>query len=413
MTQYKVRIVGHQWARDAHLLKDFLGRNRIPFAWLDVDRGDGASSMLAVHDLTEARLPVVILEDGSTLEDPSVADLAEAMGMHRHADSTYYDVAIIGAGPAGLAAAVYAASEGLSTVVVEREAPGGQAGTSSRIENYLGFPDGISGGDLAEAALRQALKFGAEVLYPVDAEAAQFDAHYKHLRLSDGTEITTRAVVVATGVSYRTLHGPGMSELNGAGVYYGAATTEAAAAADRHVYVVGAGNSAGQGALYFAKFAKRVTMFVHGESLAATMSQYLIDQLDSNPRIEVIPRRGVVAALGSEHLEAIRVENLDGGATEDIPADFLFVFIGAEPEIDWLDGQLAVDDKGFVYTGRDIPIEQVDWPLERAPFHLEASIPGVFVAGDLRHGSIRRVAGGVGEGSTSIQLVHRYLAETD
>lgn len=413
MTGTKVRIIGHQWARDAHLLKDFLGRNRIPFAWLDIDRGGRATSLLDAHELGGARLPVVIFGDGSTLEDPSVAELAEAMGMHRHADNTYYDVAVVGAGPAGLAAAVYAASEGLSTVVIEREAPGGQAGTSSRIENYLGFPDGISGGDLAEAALRQATKFGAEVLYPVDAESVDLGAHYKHVYLSDGTEITVRALVLATGVSYRTLHGPGLSELNGAGVYYGAATTEAAAAADRHVYVVGAGNSAGQGALYFARFAGRVTIFVRGESLAATMSQYLIDQLDADPKIEVMPQHRVVAALGSDHLEAIRVEDLSSGDVEDLPAEFLFVFIGAEPEVEWLGGQLALDKRGFVLTGEDVPIDEVDWPLERAPFHLEASVPGVFVAGDLRHGSIRRVAGGVGEGSTSIQLVHRYLADTN
>ncbi len=409
----KVQIIGHQWARDVHLLKDFLGRNRVPFAWLDLDRGRKGQAILVQRNLESARLPVVLLSGGVVLEDPSVPDLAEAMGMHRHADNRYYDVAIIGAGPAGLAAAVYAASEGLSTLVVEREAPGGQAGTSSRIENYLGFPDGISGGELAAAALQQAKKFGAEVLFPVEATAGVLGPHFKELSLSDGSEITTRAMVIATGVSYRTLHGPGMSQLNGAGVYYGAATTEAASAQNRHVFLVGAGNSAGQGALYFSRFASGVTMFIRGPSLAATMSQYLIDQLDAEPKIEIIPHRRVVAALGDDHLEAIRVENVESGVTEDLPADFLFVFIGAEPDVAWLGDQVMVDERGFVLTGSDIPLDDAGWPLDRSPHYLEASIPGVFAAGDIRHGAIRRVAGGVGEGSTTIQLVHRYLAETE
>lgn len=409
-----IRVVGHQWARDAHAIKDFLGRNQIPFRWLDLDRNREAGRVLQSEGLEGAALPVVLLRDGTSLADPSIETLAEHLGMHVHADRRYYDVAIVGAGPAGLAAAVYGASEGLATVLIEREAPGGQAGTSSRIENYLGFPTGVSGADLARRALTQARRFGAEVLTPVEVTKLATTDGYKVLSLSDGSSVTCRAVVVATGVSYRHLTAEGLERLTGAGVYYGAATTEALAAEGRHVYVVGAANSAGQGAKYFAKFAERVTMIVRGPDLSAHMSRYLIDQIEETPNIDVIPLHHVTRALGDEHLEALELENVDTGERREVAAEFLFIFIGAQPSHDWLGDAVACDEHGYIVTGPDLLVDNRlpdEWPLARHPFHLETSSPGIFATGDVRHGSIRRVAGAVGEGSTAIQLIHRYLAE--
>lgn len=407
--EHPIRVIGHRWAKDTHITKDFLGRNRIPFAWLDIDHGRKATELLASLDMPGATLPLVVMSDGTVLQDPTIDELAEHLGMHTHADATYYDLAIVGGGPAGLAAAVYGASEGLSTVMIEAEAPGGQAGTSSRIENYLGFPDGISGGDLAERALAQARRLGAEVLTPLAVTAMSVKEHYKTLALSDGTELTARAVIVATGVTYRALSAPGLDRLNGAGVYYGAATTEAEAAKGEVVYTVGSANSAGQGAMYFSKFAAKVNMLVRGESLAAHMSQYLIDQIAAAPNIEVLTGTHVAEANGDTHLQSLTLETTDREQTR-VPASFLFVFIGAEPRHGWLPAGVACDEHGYVFTGLDAVGEQ--WPLERDPLHLETSVPGVFAAGDVRHGSIRRVAGGVGEGSTCVQLVHRYLAES-
>ncbi|MBT8198283.1 MAG: FAD-dependent oxidoreductase [Acidimicrobiia bacterium] len=405
-----IQLIGHQWARDAHAIKDFLGRNEIAFTWLDLDRGRAAADALATRGLSEATLPVVVLPDGTTLEDPPVEVLADALGMHTTADQQYYDVAIVGGGPAGLAAAVYGASEGLSTLLVEREAPGGQAGTSSRIENYLGFPTGISGADLASRALTQARRLGAEIVFPKEVTAVEIGPRFKTLTLNDGEIIVVHALVVATGVSYRALSAPGLAELAGAGVYYGAATTEALAAEGRDVFVVGSGNSAGQGALYFAKFARSVTILIRGESLAAHMSQYLIDQIDESDIITVRPQHQVKEAQGDQHLERLVLADLAADTTETVDAEFLFIFIGAEPTNAWLGGAVATDEQGYILTGPDVLDADTSWPLERGPFHLEASVPGVFAAGDVRHGSIRRVAGGVGEGSTCIQLVHRYLA---
>lgn len=405
-----IRLIGNQWARDAHAIKDFLGRNRIPFTWFDLDRGREGARLLAALDMEHARLPLVVLPDGRTLEDPPLPDLAEAIGMQVHAEERYYDVAIVGGGPAGLAAAVYGASEGLSTVLLEREAPGGQAGTSSRIENYLGFPTGISGAELAERALAQARRLGAEIICPIEVTGARVGNRYKTLSLSDGTEIVAHAVVVATGVSYKALSAPGLADLAGAGVYYGAATTEALAAEGKDVFVVGSGNSAGQGALYFAKFARSVTIVIRGDTLADHMSQYLIDQIDASEIITVLTRHRVAEARGDGRLEQIVLENLEDESTRPVDAEFLFVFVGAEPTNDWLGGALATDERGYILTGPDVLDADTAWSLDRSPFHLEASVPGVFAAGDVRHGSIRRVAGGVGEGSTCIQLVHRYLA---
>ncbi len=407
--EHPVRIIGHRWAKDTHITKDFLGRNQIPFAWLDIDHGRKAAELLTSLGMEGAPLPLVVMPDGAVLADPSIDELASHLGMHTHADARYYDLAIVGGGPAGLAAAVYGASEGLSTVMIEAEAPGGQAGTSSRIENYLGFPDGISGGDLAARALAQARRLGAEVLTPLGVTAMALKEHYKTLGLSDGTELTARAVIVATGVTYRALTAPGLDRLNGAGVYYGAATTEAAAAKGDVVYTVGSANSAGQGAMYFSKFADKVNMLVRGESLAAHMSQYLIDQIAATPNIEVLTGTHVARAEGETHLEALTLETADG-EQRTVPAAFLFVFIGAQPQHEWLPAQVACDENGYVFTGLDAAGEK--WALERDPMHLETSVPGVFAAGDVRHGSIRRVAGGVGEGSTCVQLVHRYLAES-
>ena len=413
MENEAIRVVGHQWAPDAHAIKDFLGRNQVPFRWLDLDRGREAGALLADAGLEHAALPVVFMTDGKVLQDPPIADLADHLGMHVHADRRYYDVAIVGAGPAGLAAAVYGASEGLSTVLIEREAPGGQAGTSSRIENYLGFPTGVSGAELAQRALTQAKRLGAEVLSPVAVTALSTAGGYKELQLSDGSAITSRAVIIATGVSYKHLPAQGLNRLTGAGVYYGAATTEALAAEGQHVYVVGSANSAGQGAKHFSKFASQVTILVRGESLAAHMSEYLIEQIEATPNINVVPHTHVIEAVGQDHLEELVFENIETGTTETVPASFLFIFIGAEPEHPWLEGIVASDDHGYILTGPDLLVDNQlpeGWPLERHPFHLETSSPGIFATGDVRHGSIRRVAGAVGEGSTAIQLVHRYLA---
>ncbi len=387
----------------------------MPFRWLDLDRTREAGVLLKDEGLEGAALPVVLLPDGPALEDPQLEVLAERLGMHVHADRQYYDVAIVGAGPAGLAAAVYGATEGLSTVLIEREAPGGQAGTSSRIENYLGFPTGVSGADLARRALTQAKRFGAEVLTPVAATKLTLADGYKVLELSDGTAITCRGLIIATGVAYRHLPAEGLDRLTGAGVYYGAATTEALAAEGQHVYVVGAANSAGQGAKYFSKFAAQVTMIIRGPDLAAHMSQYLIDQIEDTDNIDVVPKTHVTRAIGEDHLEQIELENVDTGAKQIVPASFLFIFIGAAPTHDWLGDTVDCDEEGYILTGPDLLTDNQlpeSWPLPRHPFHLETSRPGIFATGDVRHGSIRRVAGAVGEGSTAIQLVHRYLAES-
>ncbi len=404
-----VTLIGHRWARHAHELKDFLGGNRVPYRWLDLDRGAEAQRALDALDLTEAPLPVAILHDGVALADPSVEHLAEALGMHAHAAERSYDLGIVGAGPAGLAAAVYGGSEGLSTVLVEARATGGQAGTSSRIENYLGFPDGVSGAELADRAVAQARKFGVEIVVPQRVTRLELDGAYKVLHLADGTALNCRALVIASGVSSKTLHAPGLERLAGAGVYYGAATSEALAAEGEHVFVVGSANSAGQGAMHFSRFAERVTLIFRGPDLAAHMSQYLIDRLAAAPNVDLMPSSRVVGAVGEEHLEVIRVENVATGEVAGHPAAYLFIFVGAEPQIDWLAGLVAVDAKGYVLCGSDIPAP--NWPRGRDPYHLESSVPGIFAAGDARHGSISRVAGAVGEGSTCVQLVHRYLAE--
>jgi thioredoxin reductase (NADPH) len=403
-----VRVVGHRFSRDSHELRDFLARNRVPARWLDVERDGEARELLAVAGVDEAGLPVALLEDGTVLERPTVLELAERLGVAAQPASDHYDLVIVGGGPAGLAAAVYGASEGLRTVMVEREAPGGQAGQSSRIENYLGFPAGLSGSDLARRATDQARRLGAELLTVQDAEALRVEGAGRIVALSGGGTLSANCVLVASGVSYRRLDMPGFAGLTGAGIYYGAALTEARSCADQHVVVIGGANSAGQAAVYFSGWAQRVTMLVRGDSLQASMSQYLIAQIEALPSVEVRLRSQAVAAEGEDgRLRALRVRGPDGAETVE-PVDACFVFIGAAPRTDWLEGVVARDERGFILAGLDA--KGAGWPLRRDPFLLETSVPGVFVAGDVRARSIKRVASAVGEGSMAVSLIHEYLA---
>jgi thioredoxin reductase (NADPH) len=404
-----VRIVGHRFSKDSHDLRDFLARNRVPARWLDVERDGEARELLQVAGIAADRLPVALLEDGAVLERPTVLELAERLGVKGRPTQDHYDLVIVGGGPAGLAAAVYGASEGLRTVMVEREAPGGQAGQSSRIENYLGFPAGLSGSDLARRATDQARRLGAELLSVQDAVTLRVEGAGRLVELSGGGTLSANCVLVASGVSYRQLDAPGFAELTGAGIYYGAAMTEARSCADQHVVIIGGANSAGQAAVYFGGYAAKVTMLVRGDSLEKSMSHYLIEQLAELPNVDI---RIASAALGAEgedgRLRRLRVRNGDG-AVDTLDADACFVFIGASPRTDWLDGVVARDDRGFILAGLDAQGE--GWPLKRDPYVLETSVPGVFVAGDVRARSIKRVASAVGEGSMAVSLVHQYLVD--
>jgi thioredoxin reductase (NADPH) len=403
-----VRVIGHRFSRETHELRDFLARNRVPARWLDVERDAEARELLAVAGVDEEHLPVTLLEDGSVLERPSVLELAERLGVIGQAASDHYDLAIVGGGPAGLAAAVYGASEGLRTVLVEREAPGGQAGQSSRIENYLGFPNGLSGSDLARRATDQARRLGAELLSVNDAVALRVEGAGRFVELTGGAELSANCVLVASGVSYRKMPAPGFSELTGAGVYYGAALTEARSCADQHVVVIGGANSAGQAAVYFSGYASRVSMLVRGDTLAKSMSHYLIEQIAALENVEVRTGSQALAAHGENgRLKSLDIRDASGSeTTEDV--DACFIFIGAAPRTDWLDGVLARDDGGFILAGPDV--REHGWPLGREPYPLETSVPGVFVAGDVRARSIKRVASAVGEGSMAVSLIHEYLA---
>jgi thioredoxin reductase (NADPH) len=403
-----VRVVGHRFSKDSHDLRDFLARNRVPARWLDVERDGEARELLAVAGVDAERLPVVLLEDGSVLERPSVLELAERLGVTGVPAQDHYDLVIVGGGPAGLAAAVYGASEGLRTVLVEREATGGQAGQSSRIENYLGFPSGLSGSDLARRATDQARRLGAELLTIRDAAALRVEGAGRFVELSGGGSLSATCVLVASGVSYRQLDAPGFADLTGAGIYYGAALTEARSCADQHVVVIGGANSAGQAAVYFSGYAQRVTMLVRAGSLAKSMSHYLIEQIAEHANIEVRPGASAVAAEGEDgRLARLRIR--EGDAESVLDADACFVFIGASPRTDWLDGVVARDPRGFILAGPDLA--DGDWPLNREPSLLETSVPGVFVAGDVRARSIKRVASAVGEGSMAVSLVHEYLVD--
>jgi thioredoxin reductase (NADPH) len=403
-----VRVIGHRFSRDTHDLRDFLARNRIPARWLDVERDVEARELIAVAGVQEDRLPVALLEDGTVLERPTVLELAERIGVAGQPASEHYDLVIVGGGPAGLAAAVYGASEGLRTVMVEREAPGGQAGQSSRIENYLGFPAGLSGSDLARRATDQARRLGAELLSVSDAVALRVEGAGRIVDLTGGAQLSANCVLVASGVSYRRMEAPGFAEFTGAGVYYGAALTEARSCSEQHVVVIGAANSAGQAAVHFSGYASRVSMLVRGDSLAKSMSHYLIEQIAALENVEVRTNTQAIEAEGEDgRLRRLRLRGSDGTETvEDV--DACFIFIGAAPRTEWLEGVLARDQAGFILAGAEV--RDHGWPLAREPYPLETSVPGVFVAGDVRSRSIKRVASAVGEGSMAVSLIHEYLA---
>ena len=413
-----IRVIGNRWSPQSHDMKDFLARNQIPYQWLDIELSEEAQQLAAFAKCDRLSLPLVLFADGSSLLQPSIAQVAEKIGLRTQAEKPFYDLIIIGGGPAGLAAAVYGASEGLRTLMIEREAPGGQAGTSSRIENYLGFPSGLSGNDLARRAVTQARRFGVEILSPQEVMGLRVDDPYRFITLSNGSEISCHALILALGVSWRRLDVPGLDRLTGAGVYYGAAQTEAMTCKDEDVYIIGGANSAGQAAMYFSKYARQVTMLVRGESLTKSMSQYLIEQIAETPNITVQPHSSVVEAKGERSLEAIVIKNAITGELETVPAVSLFIFIGATPRTEWLDGLVQRDDRGFVITGPDLKSGEHrsgthrprGWRLDRDPYLLETNIPGVFAVGDVRQGSIKRVASGVGEGSICVQFVHQYLA---
>jgi len=403
-----VRVIGHRFSKESHDLRDFLARNRVPARWLDVERDGEARELLKVAGVEASGLPVALLEDGSVLERPSVLELAERLGVAVAPASDHYDLVIVGGGPAGLAAAVYGASEGLRTVMVEREAPGGQAGQSSRIENYLGFPAGLSGSDLARRATDQARRLGAELLTVKDALALRVEGAGRIVELAGGGTLSANCVLVASGVSYRQLQAPGFAELTGAGIYYGAALTEARSCSEQHVVVIGGANSAGQAAVHFAGFAARVTMLVRAESLAKSMSHYLIEQIAALGNIEVRTGAEAVAAEGHEgRLKALQIRDGDGKEQSE-EVDACFVFVGAVPRTDWLEGVVARDQRGFILAGAEV--REQGWSLARDPYVLETSVPGVFVAGDVRARSIKRVASAVGEGSMAVSLIHEYLA---
>ncbi|NTU85372.1 MAG: FAD-dependent oxidoreductase [Chloroflexales bacterium] len=406
-----VRIVGHRWSPETHVLKDFLARNHVPYLYLDLEGDAQARELLEQYGQPDPRLPLVRLADGQWLVAPAVGELAERAGLRRQAERTHYDLAIVGGGPAGLAAAVYGASEGLRTVLIEREAPGGQAGTSSRIENYLGFPSGLSGGDLARRAVAQARRFEVEIISPVEVTGLRVEDTYRVLTLADGGEISTFAVVVAVGLSYRRLDAPGAEAHTGAGVYYGASITEAISCKDQPVIIVGAGNSAGQAAVYLAGYAGRVILLVRGDSLETKMSQYLVNRIRQIETIEVRLRSEVATVHGADHIEAVTVRGPAG--EEEVPASALFIFTGAMPCTEWLAGVVQLDRQGFVLTGPQLleaGRRPKGWDVDRDPFLLESSIPGVFVVGDVRAGSVKRVASAVGEGSIAVQFVHQHLA---
>jgi len=410
-----LRVIGHRWSLRDHKVRTFLSQNQVPYRWLDVAGNEEALKALEDAGLTTDKLPVVLFADGGALVDPEPAELAERVGLRVQATEEFYDMVVVGAGPAGLAAAVYGASEGLRTLVIEPQAPGGQAGSSSRIENYLGFPSGVTGADLGRRAHTQATRFGAEFLTQ-RATGLRIDGQYRFVQLADGREVSGHVVLLAPGVQYRKLGIPGADRLAGRGIYYGAALVEAVACKDEDVFVVGGANSAGQAALHFAKFARKVTMLVRGEGLSATMSKYLIDEIERTSNIVVVPRTQVLEAMGpevagQERLEAVKLKGPQGEAV--VPATSLFVFIGAAPGTEWLPPAILRDEKGFLLAGPDLRVEgklPESWREEREPFLLESSVPGVFVAGDVRHGSVKRVASAVGEGSIAVQFVHQYLA---
>jgi thioredoxin reductase (NADPH) len=408
-----VRVVGYRFSPESHQTRDFLVRNCVPFQWLDIERDEEARRLLGGADVKTSRLPVVRFPDGTQLVQPTNAEIAQRIGLKIHPEATFYDLVIVGGGPAGLAAGVYGASEGLRTVMVERHAPGGQAGLSAMIENYLGFPAGISGSDLARRAVAQARKFEVEIVTPQVVTGLRAEGPSRIVTLSDGSELRCHVVVLASGVEWRRLDVPGIERLTGAGVYYGGALAEAFFCRDEDVYIVGGANSAGQAALLFARYARSVTLLVRGDSLS--MSQYLIDQIEGTKNVTIRLQTTVVEVQGTDRLEAITIRDAATGAKETVRTNALFIFIGALPHTEYLEGAVARDGHGFVLTGPDLARSDGygprprGWPLDRDPFWLESSVPGIFAAGDVRHGSVKRVAAGVGEGAMAVHFIHEYL----
>jgi thioredoxin reductase (NADPH) len=409
-----LRLVGHRWSRPSHTVRDFLARNAAPYTWISADDPEGVR-LLEAAGVDASAVPLLVAADGTAWPDPDLATVADVAGLSTTPAQDFYDLLIVGGGPAGLGAAVYGASEGLRTVLVDSSATGGQAGQSSRIENYLGFPDGVSGGQLADRARRQAVRFGAEVLTARPVAGLGVDGRARTVSFADGTSVTARSVLLATGVQYRRLPAPGVDDLIGRGVYYGSAATEADACAGQHIYVVGGANSAGQAAVFFSRYADRVTMLVRGETLRTSMSSYLIEQVEGIDTLDVRTCTEVAEAHGGDHLEALTLLDRRTGESERVPAGHLFVFIGAAPRTEWLDGVVVRDDKGFVLTGPDLLVDgerPPGWHEPRDPYYLESSVPGVFVAGDVRAASVKRVASAVGEGAMAVTLAHRYLEQS-
>ena len=411
-----IRVLGTRWSPRSYDLRDFLARNHVPYQWIDVELSANdpeTKRLLEALGPEASNLPVVLFPDGTKLLESVPADVAQKVGLRTRAQTDFYDLAIVGGGPAGLAAAVYGASEGLHTVMIEREAPGGQAGMSSRIENYLGFPAGLSGADLARRAMVQAQRFGVEILSQ-EAVGVRTEGPYRIIKFADNNEISCHALMIATGVQWRRLEAPGIDRLHGAGIYYGGGATEALSCKGEIVYVVGGANSAGQAAMNFAKYAERVVILVRGESLSSTMSQYLIDQIKEMPNIQLWTHASVAEAHGDTHLEEISVLCSDTSKVERVPASAMFIFIGALPRTDWLASVVERDERGFILTGPDLIRDgqrPKGWTLDRDPFLLETNVPGLFAVGDVRHGSVKRVASGVGEGSVAVQFIHQYLSK--
>ncbi len=411
-----IKLVGYQYSPKSHAIKDYLSGNLIPYRWLDIESSEKAEDLISQENIELKDLPAIFFEDGSHLLNPSPIEIAHKLGRNPSASENIYDVAIIGAGPAGLAAAVYGGSEGLRTLLIEKRAPGGQAGTSSRIENYLGFPNGLSGSDLARRAITQATRFGVEFLSPQEVTDIEVNDQYKTVKLSDGSSVNTKAVVVTTGVNYRMLESKGVSDFTGAGIYYGAAMTEAHAFKDKQVYLVGGGNSAGQAAMYLSTFAKNVFICIRKESLVSSMSSYLIDQIDGTDNIVVLGNTEIVEACGDGNLQNVILKDCRDETRKEVDADGLFIFIGARPYTDWVQADVIKNDRGFIETGKELTkYEEFAkvWKLDRQPYLLETCSPGIFAAGDVRAGAMNRVASAVGEGSMAIKYVHEYLADSN
>jgi thioredoxin reductase (NADPH) len=407
----ELKLIGHRWSARSSEVREFLARNQVPYRWYAVDEPEGRR-LLEVAQVSDLNLPVVITPSAEVMVQPSDTELADAVGLATTPSTDFYDLVVVGGGPAGLGAAVYGASEGLRTLMIERVATGGQAGQSSRIENYLGFPDGVSGAQLTDRARRQAAKFGAEILTTRDVTGLEVNGQARTVRFAEGTAVDAHTVILATGVSYRQLGAPGLAEFTGAGVYYGSALTEAVNCAGNDVYIVGGANSAGQAAVYLARHARSVTILVRGPSLRKSMSHYLVEQVEARPNIKVRTCTEVIEAHGTGHLQRLTLRDSEDGTTQAVSAQYLFVFIGAAPLTDWLDGVVLRDERGFLLAGPDLPgaaLKASGWPLDRPPYHLETSVPGVFAAGDVRSESAKRVASAVGEGAMAVMLVHRYL----